>query len=110
MIQLTKERDGEIFKYRGQTFVALGLYDRGIQDFFQSLHLYPKSFRVRYSRARAYALKGQTLKALKDIEDGLKEGPNPKFKRELLALKEAIITGEPIPYEAPMKISPVGGR
>jgi tetratricopeptide (TPR) repeat protein len=84
---------------RGDCFVAIRLLEMGIKDYTTCLKYNPKDGKVWYYKARALALAGKTAEALQTIQRGFATKTHHRGKLE--KLREAILSGDKIPYHAP---------
>jgi len=99
ILKIDPKKYPHVYYLRADCFTELGFYKQGIMDYTKCLKLMPKDGKVWYYRARSFALSGQFANALKDINQGLATGTH--HARSLIKLREAILTGKPIPYHAP---------
>ena len=99
VLRRNPKRSSKTYYLRGDCFVAMGLLEMGIKDYTTCLKYIPKDGKVWYYKARAFALAGKTSEALQTIQRGIATKTHHMDKLE--KLREAILSGDKIPYHAP---------
>ena len=99
MLRRNPKHFSKVYYYRGDCFVAMGLLKMGIKDYTSCLKYNPKAGKVWYYKACALALAGKTTEALQTIQRGFATKTHHRGKLE--KLREAILSGDKIPYHAP---------
>lgn len=99
VLRRNPKRFSKTYYLRGDCFVAMGLLKMGIKDYTTCLKYNPTDGKVWYYKARALALAGKTTEALQTIQRGFATKTHHRGKLE--KLREAILSGDKIPYHAP---------
>jgi tetratricopeptide (TPR) repeat protein len=99
MLRRNPKHFSKMYYFRGDCFVAMGLLKMGIKDYTACLKYNPKDGKVWYYKARALTLAGKTAEALQTIQRGFATKTHHRSKLE--KLREAILSGDKIPYHAP---------
>jgi len=99
ILRMEPQKYPHVYYLRGDCFAEIGFYAQAIKDYTACLKLMPKDGKVWYYRARVFALSGLMRDALGDINQGLETGTH--HASSLIKLREAILTGKPIPDHSP---------